>query len=144
MTVVAEEPPTEGTIEATDVWKKCMSKKPPMGECGKIILSNQGLTGTIPEALGSIHNLQILDLSHNQLTGQIPASLGQMINAQKIDLSHNQPEGSIPAELSVNNGPRSQCQYLDVSHNKLSDATLPEANHWDQLQGNFFNDGQDP
>ncbi|CAE7387491.1 unnamed protein product [Symbiodinium sp. CCMP2592] len=124
-----------------------MSKKSPYGECGKLILSHRNLVGEIPEGIGRIHNLQVLDLSHNHLTGSVPRSLERMINAQRIDLSHNNwLTGSIPPEISVNNGPRAKCEYLDLSHNQLDQdpAPLPEAKHWDQLQGHVWLGHQQP
>ena len=36
------------------------------------------ITGSIPEELGLLSNLQLLDLAGNRLSGAIPSSLGQL------------------------------------------------------------------
>ena len=45
-------------------------------------LEDGGLTGEIPTELGSLANLQELDLGGNQLTGEIPTELGSLANLQ--------------------------------------------------------------
>ena len=41
------------------------------------------MTGDIPTELGSLSNLETLDLSGNQLTGDIPAELGNLSNLER-------------------------------------------------------------
>ena len=66
-----------------------------------------GLKGEIPAELGSLPNLQVLDLSDNQLSGEIPAELGSLPNLQQLDLDNNQLSGEIPAELGRSTQPAS-------------------------------------
>ena len=61
------------------------------------------MTGEIPAELGSLSNLQILDLSLNDLRGEIPAELGSLSNLQILDLGGNDLRGEIPAEMGVGN-----------------------------------------
>lgn len=41
-------------------------------------LSHNALSGTIPDALGALTNLNYIGLAQNALTGLLPASLGQL------------------------------------------------------------------
>ncbi len=81
-------------------------------------LSSNDLTGGIPESLGQLENLNILDLSLNHLTGGIPASLGQLKNLRILDLSSsgNALTGGIPASL----GQLKNLRDLDLSNNALT------------------------
>ena len=61
-------------------------------QSGKIVamnLSGKGLTGTIPESIGDLTDLETLDLSNNNLTGVIPESIGNLTNLTTLDLSGN-------------------------------------------------------
>ncbi len=77
---------------------------------------NNRLKGELPAELGSLLNLQELDLTNNQLSGEIPAELGSLPNLQELNLSDNQLSGEIPAEL----GNIPTLQRLDLSDNQLS------------------------
>ena len=52
-------------------------------------LSNQGLTGTIPEDIGSLTNLVHLDLSNNNLTGTMPVQLWELTHLDYLNLNNN-------------------------------------------------------
>lgn len=41
-------------------------------------LQGNGITGMIPEELGNLSSLTMLDLENNNLTGEIPSSLGNL------------------------------------------------------------------
>ena len=47
-------------------------------------LSENGLTGELPPALGNLAGLTKLDLSHNQLEGEIPTSLARMFGLTEL------------------------------------------------------------
>ncbi|VVA40500.1 PREDICTED: receptor [Prunus dulcis] len=59
-------------------------------------MSNNILTGSIPLSLGSLTQLESLDLSHNHLSGEIPQQLGQLTFLGKFNVSHNNLTGPIP------------------------------------------------
>ena len=87
-----------------------------------LVFENTGLTGPIPAALGQLHDLQKLSLRGNGLTGSIPAELGQLGNLRELYLSSNGLTGSIPAEL----GQLQNLRTLLLQNNELT-GTIPAA-----------------
>ncbi|WRX28932.1 hypothetical protein QQP08_021419 [Theobroma cacao] len=61
-----------------------------------IDFSGNQLEGPVPEVVGELKDLLVLNFSLNSLTGQIPSSLGNLLALQPLDLSSNMIEGSIP------------------------------------------------
>jgi Leucine-rich repeat (LRR) protein len=53
----------------------------------------------IPEEVGELKLLYILNLSHNAFTGQIPQSLGKLSNLESLDLLSNELTDEIPFQL---------------------------------------------
>ncbi|KAL3635732.1 hypothetical protein CASFOL_020279 [Castilleja foliolosa] len=51
--------------------------------------------GHVPEELGELNQLKVLDVSDNQLSGEIPIVLGQLSNLEMIDISNNAFEGTL-------------------------------------------------
>jgi hypothetical protein len=82
-------------------------------------LSDNHLTGVIPDKLGSYSELLVLSLSTNQLGGVIPGQLSNLSLLQALDLSKNLLSGPIPANLPP------QLKYLNVSGNNLSGSVPP-------------------
>ena len=60
------------------------------------MMTDMGLTGTIPAQLGELVSLDRLDLDENQLTGSIPAELGKL---EELRLEHNDLSGPVPWQL---------------------------------------------
>jgi Leucine-rich repeat (LRR) protein len=79
-------------------------------------LINNRLSGPMPASLGSLIQLNYLNLHANRLTGTIPASLGSLVNLYLIDLSINQLGGAVP--FSLTNLPSNTFLYLD--HNNFN------------------------
>ena len=63
-------------------------------------LSERGLSGELPAALGSLTSLAELHLHSNQLGGDIPSTLGNLTNLEELTLNDNQLGGELAAELS--------------------------------------------
>jgi len=59
-------------------------------------LSMNDLSGKIPDAIGSIRNLQRLYLAHNNLSGPIPLALQNLTSLSVLDLSFNNLQGEVP------------------------------------------------
>ncbi|XP_028087568.1 receptor like protein 27-like [Camellia sinensis] len=77
-----------------------------------IDLSNNKFGGEIPESLGRLNGLQMLNLSNNSLTGVIPSSLANLTELESLDLSQNLLSGEIPQQLSQ----LTFLEFLNVSH----------------------------
>ncbi|KAG2323692.1 hypothetical protein Bca52824_006420 [Brassica carinata] len=65
----------------------------------KFLLQNNSLSGTLPDYLGNMVNLQTLNLSTNSFSCSIPASWSQLSNLKHLDLSNNNLTGSIPTQF---------------------------------------------
>ncbi|KAM6586405.1 hypothetical protein CsatA_009010 [Cannabis sativa] len=63
-------------------------------------LSENRLSGEIPEELTCLVALQSLNLSGNFLSGSIPKNIGNMTKLESLDLSRNQLSAHIPSSLS--------------------------------------------
>ena len=59
------------------------------GRVTSLALSSNGLSGTIPPALGQLTQLQGLNLEFNKLSGEIPPELGRLTNLQSLNLEFN-------------------------------------------------------
>ncbi|KAK2431266.1 receptor protein [Trifolium repens] len=91
-------------------------------------LAHNKLTGMIPQCLGTLHSLYVLDLQMNNLNGSMPGIFSKGYQFETIKLNGNQLEGPIPYSLA-------QCislEVLDLGDNNIGDTfpnwleTLPE------------------
>ncbi|XP_056172663.1 receptor-like protein 19 [Syzygium oleosum] len=73
------------------------------------------LEGAIPDTLGDLKALHVLNLSHNAISGTIPPVLGNLGQLESLDLSGNYLNGTIPAQLANLNFLSS----LNLSNNQL-------------------------
>ncbi|XP_074323938.1 receptor-like protein EIX2 isoform X1 [Apium graveolens] len=91
-----------------------------------IDVSNNNISGEIPEELMCLRNLLNLNLARNNLFGRIPDKFGKMEQLEYLDLSRNKLFGSIPQSLSE----LKFLIHLNLSFNDLS-GRIPTGN---QLQ----------
>ncbi|GKV22578.1 hypothetical protein SLEP1_g32438 [Rubroshorea leprosula] len=98
-------------------------------------LSCNKFEGKIPEVVGSLKGLRLLNLSNNFLVGPIPPTLGNLTNLEALDLSRNKLTGSIPMQLA-------QLNFLgvfNVSHNLLI-GPIPNGRHFDTFENSSFDE----
>ncbi|XP_047943293.1 receptor-like protein 19 [Salvia hispanica] len=81
-----------------------------------IDLSSNRFHGEIPDAIGNLSSLYLLNLSHNSLTDGIPRSLGALTELGSLDLSANKLIRRIPDELAKLNF----LSVLNLSYNHLT------------------------
>ncbi|KAL4345359.1 hypothetical protein AHAS_Ahas11G0270500 [Arachis hypogaea] len=88
-------------------------------QCSKLYelrLLENFLTGSIPEEIGDLAELQvILDLSKNRFTGEIPSSLGNLMKLERLNLSFNQLQSKVPSSL----GKLTSLHVVNLSSNNL-------------------------
>ncbi|MCL1874108.1 MAG: S-layer homology domain-containing protein [Clostridiales bacterium] len=63
-------------------------------------LTDKGVTGKLPKAIGELKELKHIFLSKNQLEGPIIPELLTMAKLVNLDLSQNKFEGAIPADIN--------------------------------------------
>jgi hypothetical protein len=109
------------------------------GKITEINLSGMGLSGTIPESIGDLTDLTLLDLSGNNITSAvvsgapktaeeggssmaptlataIPTTIGNLTKLLYLYLANNKLSGELPSSL----GNLKQLKHLVISDNKLS------------------------
>ncbi|KAM7481287.1 hypothetical protein LguiB_005870 [Lonicera macranthoides] len=90
-----------------------------------IDFSMNNFEGNIPETIGELKSLYVLNLSRNALTGSIPSSLGNLKQLGSLDLSVNELIGKIPQELAS----ITFLSALNLSYNKLI-GKIPSGNQF--------------
>ena len=109
------------------------------GRVTRLDLSRNGLSGSIPPALGQLARLEWLDLSHNErLSKAIPPELGRLTQLQGMFLGFNELSGGIPSALAG----LTQLQELDLGVNQLTGTIPPDLGGLTRLRLLFFNDNQ--
>uniref|UniRef100_A0A1J3I0B0 Leucine-rich repeat receptor-like tyrosine-protein kinase n=1 Tax=Noccaea caerulescens TaxID=107243 RepID=A0A1J3I0B0_NOCCA len=66
----------------------------------KLEITDNSLSGSVPDSIQDYQELKLLDLSDNQLQGSIPTSLGNLSKLETLLLSNNHLLGPIPVSLS--------------------------------------------
>ncbi|CAL1409268.1 unnamed protein product [Linum trigynum] len=88
-------------------------------------LSNNNFHGSIPDAIGELKSLLLLNLSHNNFIGPIPSSLVNLNELEFLDLSSNQLTGEIPSRLAS----LTYLLILNLSRNSLQ-GQIPQGNQF--------------
>nr|GMC68846.1 protein TOO MANY MOUTHS [Ipomoea batatas] len=78
-----------------------------------LVLRENAHVGSIPNQLGNLTRLRVLDFHGNNLNGSIPVSLSRITGLRSLDLSRNKLAGSIP------NLTFPLLQILDLNQNHL-------------------------
>ncbi|XP_027185154.1 LRR receptor-like serine/threonine-protein kinase EFR [Coffea eugenioides] len=65
----------------------------------KLTAPNCKIKGSIPDGIGNLRSLILLDLSNNDLTGSLPATIKDLQKLQYMDLSMNKLISRVPLHL---------------------------------------------
>ncbi|GAY66552.1 hypothetical protein CUMW_249610 [Citrus unshiu] len=95
-------------IEFVDRLSKCTNSS-----LESLDLGQNNLGGFLPNSLGQLENLKILQLWGNLFRGSIPESIGNLSSLRELYLHNNQMDGTIPESL----GKLSHLVVLDISGN---------------------------
>ncbi|XP_059595733.1 LRR receptor-like serine/threonine-protein kinase FLS2 [Vitis vinifera] len=93
-----------------------------------LFISKNQITGTIPDSIGHLSFLEVIDFSRNNLTGSIPSTINNCSRLFVLDLGNNNLFGMLPKSL----GQLQLLQSLHLNHNKLSGG-FPSS--WQNLTG---------
>jgi len=85
-------------------------------------LYKNSLEGEIPESITNLLKLRSLHLGFNNLSGSIPNAINQLSNLTSFELLHNELEGEIPDGI----GELVNLRFLNLRYNNLSGA-LPQS-----------------
>ncbi|GKV31580.1 hypothetical protein SLEP1_g40258 [Rubroshorea leprosula] len=86
-----------------------------------------GFTGAIPDTIGNLQQLTMLSLNSNRFRGRIPPSIGNLLKLYWLDLADNQLEGPIPVSDGTIPGLDKlvRTNHFHLGQNKLS-GEIPE------------------
>ncbi|XP_016647539.1 PREDICTED: LRR receptor-like serine/threonine-protein kinase FLS2 isoform X2 [Prunus mume] len=96
-------------------------------------LSDNIISGEIPEELSSLICLQSVNLSYNLLSGRIPPKIGDMRRLESLDLSRNQLCGQIAPSMSR----LTFLSALNLSYNNLT-GEIPKSTQLQSLDQSSF------
>ena len=82
----------------------------------EISVRNNNLEGKLPNNVGNLRFLQVMDLSQNKLSGPVSSALFDHPSLQQLTLSHNNFKS---LEVPGNKGVNSRLVALDLSYNEL-------------------------
>nr|AAQ82053.1 verticillium wilt disease resistance protein precursor [Solanum torvum] len=98
-----------------------------------IDFSSNRFHGMIPDTVGDLSSLYLLNLSYNALEGPIPKSVGKLQMLESLDLSTNHLSGEIPSELAS----LTFLAALNVSFNNLF-GKIPQGIQLQTFSGDSF------
>ncbi|KAI9741712.1 MAG: hypothetical protein M1834_000097 [Cirrosporium novae-zelandiae] len=91
-------------------------------------LGNNELEGCLPEQIGQLHHLEVLDLRNNMLS-ELPQNLVELVNLRVLQLSQNQL-----SRIPIGGLMQSSLTELSASRNKLSGSLIPSNVQLPKLQ----------
>ncbi|KAL7250031.1 hypothetical protein ACSBR1_012098 [Camellia fascicularis] len=89
--------------------------------------------GVIPEFIGNLKGLKLLNLSKNNLNSGIPSCFGNLTNLESLDLSQNKLSGEIPQQLAL----LIFLEFLNVSNNHLT-GPIPHGKQFNTFENNSY------
>lgn len=86
----------------------------------KLSMSNNSISGVIPDNIGDFKSLEFLDVSNNLFSSSLPPGIGKLGSLRNLSLAGNNFSGSIPDTISG----LISIQSFDLSRNSMS-GSLP-------------------
>ncbi|KAL6146235.1 hypothetical protein ACLB2K_056918 [Fragaria x ananassa] len=80
-----------------------------------LFLAKTNFSGSLPESIGNLKMLSIMDLSYCNFTGPIPKSMESLTELVYVDMSKNKFDGSVPVLSMAKN-----LTDIDLSYNELT------------------------
>jgi Leucine-rich repeat (LRR) protein len=99
-----------------------------------ILLAQHNLAGTFPAALGTLTELEKLDLSHNFLAASVPEEVGGMASLMMLNLENNYLSQQIPSEIAM----LTSLEILYLSSNLIHGTIPTEIGLLSQLFGLYL------
>ncbi len=109
-----------------DQWNQSWDLSTPVSDWQGVTIENNTVTGlsllfnnidgSLPESLGNLKNLRILELSFNKISGELPASLGDLDKLEMLAFNGNEISGNVPVSL----GNLKDLKQLHLSSNYLT------------------------
>ena len=127
---------SDGCVTILELEHNHLSGKipPEIGSLSNLETLNLGgndLSGELPAELGELEDLVTLDFWGNAFTGEIPPELGNLANLKTLYLLANELTGEIPAEL----GNLSRLEVLHIGKNQLTGKIPPQLGSLSNLRG---------
>ncbi|XP_058217188.1 receptor-like protein 9DC3 [Rhododendron vialii] len=98
-----------------------------------IDFSYNNFKGEIPNGIGKLQGLRLLNLSRNGLSGHLPSLLGNITMLESLDLSSNQFTGEIPGEFTS----LTFLAVLNLSENHLV-GLIPQGKQFNTFENNSY------
>ncbi|MDE2761834.1 MAG: Ig-like domain-containing protein [Gemmatimonadota bacterium] len=134
---------SEGNVQALRLPANGLSGTIPpaighLGALDTLNLFRNDLTGPVPPELGNLRQLRLLSLGWNDLTGPVPPELGNLTSLAWLDLARNRLSGSIPPEL----GDLSNLSRLSLWKNELTGAIPSELGNLSSLRDLWLSENE--
>ncbi|KAH0736003.1 hypothetical protein KY285_011710 [Solanum tuberosum] len=103
-------------LGGNDLLKGVLPKIHPSNTLLELDISYTGISGELPDSIGTLTSLNRLDMCRCQLSGRVPDSIGNLTKIRYLDFSINHFTGYIPSTISQSQ----QLTYLGLSSNSFS------------------------
>ncbi|XP_049405472.1 receptor-like protein 6 [Solanum stenotomum] len=103
-------------LSDNDLLKGVLPKIHPSNTLLKLDISLTGISGELPDSVGTLSSLNLLKLSRCQFYGSIPDSIGNLTQLRDLDFYNNHFTGHIPSTISK----LKQLTHLRLSSNSFS------------------------
>lgn len=95
------------TLAVTRAWNEATTRAEEnisiLGSLRELDLSNNDITGSIPNEIGNLTGLNNLDLSSNNLTGGLPSTIINLTNLETLSVENNQLSEEVSSDI-LNSG----------------------------------------